>query len=184
MSSDSWLSYELGEHRNYISMHTIHPLSDLQSSRISGGAGIWQFCVIHENARIRTDCHIRYNIFIENDVVIGDRVTVKNGVQNWDGIRISDDVFIGPNATFTNDPFPRSREKRAEFPATNIGKGASIGANATILPGIAIGSGAMVGAGAVATRNVPDNAIVKGNSAGVAGHVDPLNNTHDPIRPR
>jgi hypothetical protein len=71
MSSDSWLSYELGEHRNYISMHTIYPLSDLQSSRISGGVGIWQFCVIHENARIGTDCHIRYNIFIENDVVIG-----------------------------------------------------------------------------------------------------------------
>lgn len=153
-------------------MPTIHPLSDVQSSHIGHGTRVWQFSVIQANARIGSDCNIASHVFIENDVIIGDRVTVKNGVQIWDGIRVSDDVFIGPNVTFTNDLFPRSRIPVEQFLVTTIGKGASIGANATILPGISIGSCAMVGAGAVVTRNVPENAIVKGNPAVVSGHVE------------
>jgi acetyltransferase-like isoleucine patch superfamily enzyme len=112
-------------------------------------------------------------VFIENDVVIGNRVTVKCGVQIWDGLRIADDVFIGPNVTFTNDPFPRSRKALAEYPVTTIGKGASIGANATILPGITIGPRAMVGAGAMVTRDVPENTIVKGSPAVISGNAEP-----------
>jgi acetyltransferase-like isoleucine patch superfamily enzyme len=154
-------------------MTTIHPLSDVQSSHIGGGTRIWQFCVVLPKARIGSDCNICSHVFIENDVVIGDRVTVKSGVQIWDGIRISDDVHIGPNVTFTNDPFPRSRKMLAAYPVTTVGKGASIGANATILPGIVIGSGAMVAAGAVVTRDVPENAVVKGNPATVSRFIEP-----------
>ena len=153
-------------------MPTIHPLSDVQSPHIGDGTRVWQFCVILENARIGSDCNICSHVFIENDVIIGNRVTVKCGVQIWDGMRIADDVFIGPNVTFTNDAFPRSRKKVAEYPVTTVGQGASIGANATILPGITIGSNAMIGAGAVVTRNVPDDAIVKGNPAVISGHVN------------
>jgi acetyltransferase-like isoleucine patch superfamily enzyme len=104
-------------------------------------------------------------VFIENEVVVGHRVTVKNGVQLWDGVVLEDDVFVGPNATFSNDPFPRSKRWRAEFLKTLVRRGASIGANATILPGLEIGAGAMVGAGAVVTRNVPPKAVVVGNPA-------------------
>lgn len=153
-------------------MPTIHPLSDVQSTQIGAGTRIWQFCVILKDAKIGKDCNICSHVFIENDVVIGDRVTLKCGVQIWDGIRIADDVFIGPNVTFTNDPFPRSRQQLTTYPLTTIAKGASIGANATILPGILIGSGAMIGAGAVVTRDVPDHAIVKGNPARVCGDVN------------
>ena len=153
-------------------MPTIHPLSDVQSKSIGPRTRVWQFCVILENASIGSDCNINSHVFIENDVVIGDRVTIKCGVQIWDGIRISDDVCIGPNVTFTNDPFPRSRKPVHQYPITIIGQGASIGANATILPGILIGTSAMIGAGAVVTRNVPDNAIVKGNPAIISGYVD------------
>ena len=158
-------------------MSVIHPLSDVQSRHIGEGTRIWQFCVVLPNARIGADCNICSHVFIENDVVIGNRVTVKCGVQIWDGLRIADDVFIGPNVTFTNDPFPRSRKALAEYPVTTIGKGASIGANATILPGITIGPGAMVGAGAVVTRDVPENTIVKGNPAVISGNAEP----HKPL---
>ncbi len=150
----------------------IHPLSDVQSSRIGEGTRIWQFCVVLPEAVIGVQCNICSHVFIENDVVIGDRVTIKCGVQIWDGIRIADDVFIGPNVTFTNDPFPRSRRSFDKYPVTTVAKSASIGANATILPGVIIGSGAMIGAGAVVTRNVPENAIVKGNPAVVSGYTD------------
>lgn len=153
-------------------MPVIHPSSDVQSSHIGEGTRIWQFCVVLAKARIGADCNICSHVFIENDVVIGDRVTVKSGVQIWDGIRISDDVHIGPNVTFTNDPFPRSRKPVAAYPVTTVGKGASIGANATILPGIVIGSGAMVAAGAVVTRDVPENAVVMGNPATVSRYLD------------
>ena len=119
------------------------------------------------------DCNICDHVFIENDVVVGDRVTVKCGVQLWDGLRVEDDVFIGPNATFTNDPFPRSKQRPPSLRARRwSAQGASIGANATILPGLEIGRGAMVGAGAVVTRIVPPNAIVVGNPARIVGYVD------------
>jgi acetyltransferase-like isoleucine patch superfamily enzyme len=114
---------------------------------------------------VGTDCNICDHVFIENDVVIGDRVTIKCGVQLWDGTRIGNDVFIGPNATFTNDRFPRSKIYPDKFFGIVVDNGASIGANATILPGIKIGSNAMVGAGAVVTKDVPANVIVVGNPA-------------------
>jgi UDP-2-acetamido-3-amino-2,3-dideoxy-glucuronate N-acetyltransferase len=118
------------------------------------------------------DCNICDHTFIENDVVLGDRVTIKCGVQLWDGLRLEDDVFVGPNATFTNDQFPRSKQRPAEFLKTVVSRGASIGANATILPGVSIGQNAMVGAGAVVTHDVPANAIVVGNPARIVGYAD------------
>jgi acetyltransferase-like isoleucine patch superfamily enzyme len=144
----------------------IHPLSDVQSSNIGEKTSIWQYVVVLPSARIGSECNICSHCFIENDVVIGNRVTIKNGVQIWDGLRIEDDVFIGPNATFTNDRHPRSK---AEFNLlkTHIKKGATIGANATILPGLTIGENAMVGAGSVVTKDIPPNAIVAGNPAKV-----------------
>jgi len=123
-------------------------------------------------AKIGQDCNICSHCLIENDVVVGDRVTVKSGVQLWDGLRVSDDVFIGPNASFANDRFPRSKKTPEKFLQTVLEAGASIGANATILPGITIGSNAMVAAGAVVTRSVPPNAIVVGNPAKIVGYVD------------
>jgi acetyltransferase-like isoleucine patch superfamily enzyme len=143
----------------------IHPLSDVQSRHIGEGTRIWQFCVVLPEARIGADCNICSNVLIENDVVIGDRVTVKCGVQVWDGLRIEDDVFIGPNVTFTNDPFPRSRQRPEKFAETVVQKGASIGANATILPGVTIGENAMVGAGSVVTRDVPAGELWVGSPA-------------------
>lgn len=150
----------------------IHPLSDVQTDNIGEGTRVWQFVVILPEAVIGSECNICSHCLIENDVVLGDRVTVKSGVQLWDGIRVANDVFIGPNASFTNDKFPRSKAHAGAFATTEIGEGASIGANATILPGIRIGRRAMVGAGAVVTRSVPPNAIVIGNPARIVGYVD------------
>lgn len=151
----------------------IHSLSDVQSQNIGDGTSIWQFCVVLPNARIGSNCNICAQVLIENDVVIGDRVTVKSGVQLWDGLRIEDDVFIGPNATFTNDKFPRSKQYPDSFPQTILRKGASIGGGAVILPNIIIGESAMVGAGAVVTRSVPDRAVVIGNPARIIGYAGP-----------
>jgi len=145
----------------------IHPLSDVQTARIGGNTRIWQFVVVLPGARIGADCNICSHVLIENDVIIGDRVTVKSGVQLWDGLRVEDDVFIGPNVTFTNDPFPRSKQYPPAFAITTVKAGASIGGGATILPGLTIGRGAMVGAGAVVTKSVPDHAVVAGNPARV-----------------
>ena len=142
----------------------IHPLADVQSQDIGAGTRIWQFCVVFAEAKIGANCNICAQVLIENDVVIGDNVTVKSGVQLWDGVRIEDNVFIGPNATFTNDPFPRSREPY-QLLKTIVKAGATIGANATLLSGITIGEKAMVGAGAVVTKDVPAGAVVIGNPA-------------------
>lgn len=143
----------------------IHPSSDVQSTKIGNRTTVWQFVVILPGAVIGQDCNICSHCLIENDVVIGDRVTVKSGVQLWDGVRLEDDVFVGPNVTFTNDMFPRSKIYPATFSHTTIMKGASIGANTTILPGITVGLNAMVGAGSVVIKNVPDNVVVAGNPA-------------------
>jgi acetyltransferase-like isoleucine patch superfamily enzyme/dTDP-4-dehydrorhamnose 3,5-epimerase-like enzyme len=148
----------------------IHQLSDVQSKDIGEGTSIWQYVVILPNAKIGIKCNVCSHCFIENDVVIGDRVTIKNGVQIWDGLRIDDDVFIGPNVTFTNDLYPRSKQYPGKFLQTIIHAGASIGANATILAGKKIGRNAMVGAGAVVTKDVPPNAIVVGNPARITGY--------------
>lgn len=142
-----------------------HQLSDVQSEHIGEGTRIWQFVVILPGAKIGGECNICSHCLIENDVVIGDRVTIKSGVQLWDGLRIEDDVFIGPNVTFANDKYPRSKIYPDKFMSVVIRKGASIGANATILPGVEVGESAMVGAGSVVTKDVPAGATVLGNPA-------------------
>lgn len=154
-----------------------HTQALVEATRIGDNTRVWAFAHILPNAVIGAECNICDHTFIENDVVIGNRVTIKCGVQVWDGITIEDDVFIGPNVTFTNDPFPRSKQHLQEYPRTVIHKNASIGANATILPGIQVGRNAMIGAGAVVTKNVPPNAIVVGNPARIHGYV-----TSTPIR--
>jgi acetyltransferase-like isoleucine patch superfamily enzyme len=150
----------------------IHPQALCESKFVGTGTRIWAFAHVLPHARIGRDCNLCDGVFVENDVKIGDRVTVKCGVQLWDGVELGDDVFVGPNATFTNDPFPRSRAHLKSHPRTIVQRGASIGANATILPGISIGAGAMVAAGAVVTRDVPRYAIVMGNPARITGYVD------------
>jgi UDP-2-acetamido-3-amino-2,3-dideoxy-glucuronate N-acetyltransferase len=149
----------------------IHPSAICETEKIGEGTRVWAFAHVLPGAVIGNDCNICDHVFIENDVRIGHRVTVKCGVQLWDGISIEDDVFIGPNATFTNDRFPRSRRHLNEHPKTVVRDGASIGANATILPGVEIGRQAMVGAGAVVTHDVPPFAIVYGNPARIGGYV-------------
>ena len=148
-----------------------HEKAICETKKIGSNTRIWAFAHILVGAKIGSDCNICDGVFVENDVEIGNRVTIKCGVQIWDGITVEDDVFIGPNATFTNDMFPRSRQYPEKYLRTIIKKGASIGANATILPGIEIGTCAMVGAGAVITQSVPPHAIVIGNPARIIGHV-------------
>ena len=148
----------------------IHPQALCESSNIGAGTRVWAFAHVLPGAVIGQDCNICDQVFIENDVIIGDRVTVKCGVQLWDGLRVEDDVFIGPNATFTNDPLPRSRQYLDHYPQTLLQTGASIGANATILPGLRIGPKAMIGAGTVVTRDVPAGAIVVGNPGRIIGY--------------
>ena len=143
----------------------IHALADAQSQHIGADTRVWQFVVILPGARIGMQCNVCSHCFIENDVVVGDRVTIKSGVQLWDGLRVGDDVFIGPNVTFTNDHWPASGHRDFVVLETVIEAGASIGGGATILPGLRIGAGAMVGAGAVVTTDVPAGAVVVGNPA-------------------
>ena len=153
--------------------YTIHPAALVESTKIGAGTRIWAFAHVLPGAQIGADCNICDHVFVENDVIVGDRVTVKCGVQLWDGIRLEDDVFIGPNVAFTNDVWPRSRQWQSTHPTTIVRKGASIGADATILPGLTIGQNAMVGAGAVVTRSVPPNAIVVGNPARITSYAGP-----------
>jgi len=147
----------------------IHPLADVQSTKIGNGSRIWQFCVVLGDAVIGDNCNICSHCFIENDVLVGNEVTIKCGVQIWDGLRIEDNVFIGPNVTFTNDMYPQSQRNERAFKAieTTVKKGAAIGANATILPGLTIGEGSMIGAGSVVTKDVPPFTVVAGNPARV-----------------
>ena len=150
----------------------VHPLADVQAKIIGENTRIWQFVVVLPGARIGADANISSHCLVENDVVVGDRVTVKSGVQLWDGLHIGNDVFIGPNVSFTNDRFPRSRQHPEKLLETIIQDGASIGAGAVILPGLTVGTKAMVAAGAVVTRSVPPNAVVVGNPAKIVGYVD------------
>jgi UDP-2-acetamido-3-amino-2,3-dideoxy-glucuronate N-acetyltransferase len=149
----------------------IHKLSDVQSSNIGNDTNIWQFCVVLKNAKIGNNCNINAHVLIENDVFIGNNVTIKSGVQIWDGITLEDNVFIGPNVTFTNDFLPRSKQYPNEFLKTTIKKGASIGANSTIVGGITIGKYSMIGAGSVVTKNVGIQELWYGNPAKFKGYV-------------
>lgn len=159
----------------------VHPQALCESSAIGDETRVWAFAHVLPGAIIGRDCNICDHVFIENDVVLGDRVTVKSGVQLWDGLRVADDVFIGPNATFSNDKFPRSKQHLPAPLQTHIGAGASIGAGATVLPGLSIGAGAMVGAGAVVTHDVPPRTIVSGNPARIVGYADTARH-NDPVR--
>ena len=135
----------------------IHNLSDVQSKNIGNNTNIWQFCVILPKAVIGDNCNICSHCYIENDVVIGDNVTIKAGVQIWDGMRIEDNVFIGQNTTFCNDKYPKSKNKDFKLEPIIIKKGASIGANSTILPGVTIGENALIAAGSIVTKDVAPN---------------------------
>ena len=157
-------------------MKTVHPLANVSSVKIGENTAIWQFVVILAGAEVGSNCNICSHCFIENDVTVGDFVTIKNGVYLWDGIAIEDYVFIGPNVTFTNDRFPRSKQFPEEFEKTRIKKGASIGANATIIGGITIGDYSIIGAGSVVTKDVPNHALVYGNPAKIKGWVDESGN--------
>ncbi len=149
----------------------IHPLSDVQSNSIGSDTNIWQFCVVLQGAIIGSNCNVCANVLIENDVRIGNGVTVKSGVQIWDGVTIEDNVFIGPNVTFTNDLAPRSKMHLNSYTKTIIKKGASLGANATIVAGNTIGRHAIIGAGAVVTKDVADFELWLGNPAKHVGYI-------------
>jgi acetyltransferase-like isoleucine patch superfamily enzyme len=148
----------------------INPTSDVQSSKIGNNTLIWQYVVILPNAVIGNNCNINAHCFIENNVIIGNNVTVKCGVYLWDGLEIEDNVQIGPNVTFTNDLYPRSKHD-FELLKTKIEFGASIGANATIIGGITIGKNSLIGAGAVVTKSIPNNTLWVGNPAHQIGFV-------------
>ncbi|MCE8542204.1 N-acetyltransferase [Bacteroides fragilis] len=152
-------------------MIRIHPSSEVLTSQIGNDTSIWQYCVILSGAEIGANCNICANVLIENDVKLGNNVTVKSGVQLWDGIILEDNVFVGPNVTFTNDKVPRSKIYPDLFLKTLIKKGASIGANSTILAGHTIGEYAFVGAGSVVTKDIPANTVWYGNPAVHRGYI-------------
>ena len=169
--------------RKTMSDYFVHPQALCESEHIGKGTRIWAFAHVLPGAVIGDDCNLCDGVFVESDVRVGHRVTIKCGVQLWDGVTLEDDVFVGPNVTFTNDPFPRSKVFPGQFARTTIRQGASIGANATLLPGIEVGMGAMVGAGAVVTRSVPPNAIATGNPAQITGYVGSRGQT-EPVSTR
>ena len=152
-------------------MKKLHSTADIQSIHIGDNTNVWQYCVVLPNAVIGEDCNICTHVFIENNVVVGNRVTIKSGVQLWDGVRLEDDVFVGPNVTFTNDLIPRSKHYPQAFAQTIVKKGASIGANSTIIAGHAIGEYALIGAGSVVTKDIPANTVWYGNPVQQKGYI-------------
>jgi UDP-2-acetamido-3-amino-2,3-dideoxy-glucuronate N-acetyltransferase len=150
----------------------VHPQGLCETSSVGSGTKIWAFAHILPGAVVGRECNICDGVFVESDVVIGDQTTIKSGVQLWDGVRLGNRVFIGPNATFTNDIFPRSKRYLASYPKTVVRDGASVGANATIMPGIQIGEGAMIGAGTVVLSDVPARAVIAGNPGRVVGYAE------------
>lgn len=145
---------------------------------IGEGSKIWHFCHVMGGATLGRNCILGQNCFIANEVKLGNGVKVQNNVSVYKGVMCEDDVFLGPSMVFTNVINPRSAiEKKEEFKTTLVKKGASIGANATIICGVTIGAYAMIGAGAVVTKDVPDHALVVGNPAKQIGWVDEHGNT-------
>ena len=146
----------------------VHPAALCESDDVGPGTRVWAFAHVMSGARVGADCNVCDGAFIESGAVVGDRVTIKNQVLLFDGVTIEDDAFIGPNAVFTNDFRPRSKRMQAtpwQLTPTRVRRGASIGANATIVCGVTIGAHALVGAGSVVLADVPDHAIVVGNPA-------------------
>ena len=143
----------------------VHPNALVESDDIGAKTRIWAFAHVLKNVKIGEDCNLCDYVFVESGVTIGNRVTIKNGISLWEGLEVEDDVFLGPNAVFTNDMFPRSKRHSGNFLNTKLCKGTSVGANATILCGITLGKYCLVGAGSVVTKSVPDFALVTGNPA-------------------
>lgn len=148
----------------------IHELSDVQTKNIGEGTTIWQFVVILKKAIIGNNCNINASVFIENDVIVGNNVTIKCGVQLWDGIRIGNDSFIGPNSTFVNNPYPKSKKYPLHIGA-KLGNNVSIGASATIMGNITIDNFAMIGAASLVTKNIGKNELWYGSPAKKMGYV-------------
>lgn len=141
-----------------------------EGAEIGAGTKIWHFCHVMPRARIGKDCNIGQNVFIGSDTQIGNQVKIQNNVSVYSGVNLEDDVFLGPSMVFTNVINPRSQvNRRDEFQTTQVERGATIGANATILCGITLGEYAFVGAGSVVTRDVPAYALVHGNPARIQG---------------
>lgn len=151
----------------------IHPSACVsEKSQVGAGTCVWQNCNIMEGAAIGENCNLGANVFIETGVVIGNQVKIKNNIAIYSGVVCEDDVFLGTNCVFTNVINPRSFiSRKSEFKPTIIKKGATIGANATIICGHTIGRYALVGAGAVVTKDVPDYGLMLGNPAKLAGYV-------------
>src|SRR4030095_1893122 len=152
--------YKMNENKFFV-----HPNAIVETDNIGAKTRIWAFAHVLKNVSIGEDCNLCDYVFVEGGVSIGNRVTIKNGISLWEGVTIEDDVFLGPNCVFTNDMFPRSKAHHAEYEKTLLKKGASVGANATILCGITLGSYCLIGAGAVVTRDVPDFACMVGSPA-------------------
>jgi len=150
----------------------IHTTAEVNPGSIIGECtNIWNHTHIRENVKIGKNCNIGQNVYIDPGVTIGDYVKIQNNVNIYTGVNIEDDVFLGPSMTFTNDMFPRSRNLDWQITETLVKKGASIGANSTIVCGVTIGENAMVGAGSVVTRDVQPHALVVGNPARQIGNV-------------
>jgi UDP-2-acetamido-3-amino-2,3-dideoxy-glucuronate N-acetyltransferase len=149
-----------------------HPTAEISpKAKVGKGTRIWNQTGVREEAEIGQDCNIGRNIYIDVGVKIGNRVKVENGVSIYRGVTIEDGVFLAPNVTFTNDMFPRGFSDKWEAVPTLVGRGATVGANATVVCGVVIGEYAYVGAGAVVTRDVPPHGLAFGNPARLHGFV-------------
>lgn len=150
----------------------VHPTAIVEDgASIGDGTSVWHHVHVRTGADIGQGCTLGKNVFVDHDVHIGDRVKVQNDVSVYAGVTLDDDVFVGPSAVFTNDRFPRAFAREWDLTPTSVDRGASIGANATIVCGVRIGRFATVGSGAVVTRDVADHALVTGNPAALAGWV-------------